>query len=249
LNLLGIPIDFLDLDSVVEATLCAAQERRFFQLATVNADFLVNSRRDREVRTILTHDHLNIPDGAPVVWAGRALGCRTASRVSGADLVPALMDAAAAESLRVFLLGGENDVASNAASILRMRYPRLQVWAFEPPRSPLEEMDNATILSHIGEVQPHILLVALGHPKQDKWIYRNRGCLPMAAMGVGCSLDLIAGRQRRAPGWMQTAGLEWAYRLAHEPRRLVHRYASDALWVGGYLFPWVLSQRLSEGRR
>jgi N-acetylglucosaminyldiphosphoundecaprenol N-acetyl-beta-D-mannosaminyltransferase len=249
LNLLGIPIDFSDMNSMVEVILRAARQRRFFQVATVNADFLVNSRRDREVRTILTQAHLNIPDGAPVVWAGKALGRRGATRVAGADLVPTLIGAAAEERLRVFLLGGENRAVSRAASMLQTRHPDLRVWTLEPPRSALKDMDNATILSRIEEVRPHILLVAFGHPKQDKWIHRNRDSLPMAAIGVGCSLDLIAGRQSRAPAWMQRAGLEWTYRLAHEPRRLLHRYATDGLWVAGYLFPWVLSQRLSQALR
>jgi N-acetylglucosaminyldiphosphoundecaprenol N-acetyl-beta-D-mannosaminyltransferase len=110
-------------------------------------------------------------------------------------------------------------------------------------------MREGTILSRIRDVDPHILLVAFGHPKQDKWIRRNRDSLPMAAIGVGCSLDLIAGRQTRAPAWMQNVGLEWAYRLAHEPRRLVHRYAMDGLWVAGYLFPWVIFQWMSQVRR
>jgi N-acetylglucosaminyldiphosphoundecaprenol N-acetyl-beta-D-mannosaminyltransferase len=249
LNLLGLPIDFLDMDSVVEAILDAARQRRFFQVATVNADFLVNSRRDREVRTILTEVDLNIPDGAPVVWAGKALGRRNATRLAGADLVPALMSAAARERLRVFLLGGEDNSGADAAATLRATNPDLDVSVFEPPRSPLDEMDNGLILRHIEDAQPHILLVAFGHPKQDKWIHRNRNFLPMVAIGVGCSLDLIAGRHTRAPGWMQSAGMEWAYRLAHEPRRLVRRYATDGLWVAGYLFPWVLSQWMSAARR
>jgi N-acetylglucosaminyldiphosphoundecaprenol N-acetyl-beta-D-mannosaminyltransferase len=246
---LGIPIDFLDLKSVVETILRNGRQRHFFQVATVNADFLLNSRRDREVHTILNEDDLNIPDGAPVVWAGKALGRRVATRVAGADLVPALVSAAAAEHLRVFLLGGENGSASSAAGILRARHPELQVWVLEPPRSSLDEMDNTMILNYIGEVQPHILLVAFGHPKQDKWIHRNRNSLPMASIGVGCSLDLIARRQNRAPVWMQRAGMEWAYRLAHEPRRLVHRYVTDGFWVAGCLFPWVMSQWVSQVRR
>jgi N-acetylglucosaminyldiphosphoundecaprenol N-acetyl-beta-D-mannosaminyltransferase len=249
LNLLGIPIDYLDMKSVVETILGAARERRFFQVATVNADFLVNSRRDREVRAILTEDDLNIPDGAPVVWAGKVLGRSAATRIAGADLVPALMRAAAFEGLRVFLLGGENSAAFEAAAILRARHPQLQVSAYEPPRSALDDMDNATILGSIRDVEPHILLVAFGHPKQDKWIRRNRDALPVAAIGVGCSLDLIAGRQSRAPAWMQNVGLEWAYRLANEPGRLLHRYATDGLWVAGYLFPWVLTQWISQAQR
>jgi N-acetylglucosaminyldiphosphoundecaprenol N-acetyl-beta-D-mannosaminyltransferase len=159
------------------------------------------------------------------------------------------MGAAAAEGLRVFMLGGENNSASDAATILRARHPQLDVSLFEPPWSPLQDMDTDGILRRIGEARPHILLVAFGHPKQDKWIHRNRHALPMAAIGVGCSLDLIAGRQPRAPAWMQKAGLEWSYRLAHEPRRLFRRYAADGLWVGGYLLPWILSQWMSQAGR
>jgi N-acetylglucosaminyldiphosphoundecaprenol N-acetyl-beta-D-mannosaminyltransferase len=247
-ELLDIPIDFVDVDSAVETIICAARERQFFQVATVNTDFLVTSRRDTEVRSILIHDHLNVPDGAPVVWAGKVLGPRTATRVAGADLVPALIKAACAERLRVFLLGGENSAASEAATLLKAQYPRLQLSFFEPPRSPLDKMDSVAILRRIRDVEPHILLVALGHPKQDKWIHRNRHSLPLVAIGVGCSLDLIAGRQLRAPAWMQSAGLEWAHRLVHEPRRLARRYAIDGLWVAGCLLPWVLSQLRSRAR-
>lgn len=246
-DLNGIPIDFLDLDAVVERALEAGVGRRFLQIATVNLDFLVNSQRDDEVRTILTSTDINIPDGAPVVWAGKLLGRQNATRIAGADLVPALIAAAAREHRRVFLLGGENDSAAVAAERLVEQHPDLEISVFEPPRSSLEAMDDAKILRHIDAAAPHILLVAFGHPKQDKWIYRNRHSLPMAALGVGCSLDLIAGRHARAPRWMQSAGLEWAYRLANEPRRLGRRYANDALWVARDLAPWLVSQRYGHG--
>jgi N-acetylglucosaminyldiphosphoundecaprenol N-acetyl-beta-D-mannosaminyltransferase len=248
LDVLGIPIDFLDIDSAIARILEAARERRFFQIATVNLDFLVHSRRDEEVQSILGESDINMPDGAPVVWAGRLLGLEGITRLSGADLVPALMGAAAQECLRVFLLGGENDAASEAAERLVARHSQLDVSVFEPPRVSLDDMDDAKILRHLDDAQPHILLVAFGHPKQEKWIYRNRHSLPMAAMGVGCCLDLIAGRQSRAPEWMQASGLEWGYRLAHEPRRLTRRYATDGLWAVRDLFPWVMSQRLSQAR-
>jgi N-acetylglucosaminyldiphosphoundecaprenol N-acetyl-beta-D-mannosaminyltransferase len=224
----------------------AAWERRFFQIATVNLDFLVQSRRDEEVRLILTESDINIPDGAPIVWAGRQLGLRGITRVTGADLVPHLMGVAAETGLRVFLLGGENDAASKAAEQLVARHPELDVSVFEPPWATLDDMDNDKILRRIDDAQPHILLVAFGHPKQERWIHRNRGSLPMVTMGVGCCLDLIAGRKKRAPDWMQGAGLEWGYRLAQEPRRLARRYTIDGLWVARDLVPWVVSQRFSQ---
>jgi N-acetylglucosaminyldiphosphoundecaprenol N-acetyl-beta-D-mannosaminyltransferase len=93
-------------------------------------------------------------------------------------------------------------------------------------------MDNVLILERITAAKPDLLLVALGHPKQERWIDMHRLELPVAvAIGVGCVLELIAGRSRRAPRWMQSAGLEWAYRLGREPRRLFGRYLTDAAWL------------------
>lgn len=247
-DLNGIPIDFLAMESVIGRILDASGERRFFQVATVNLDFLVNAARDGEVRAILREADLNIPDGAPVAWAASLVGYRDAARVCGSDLVPELVAAAASEHKRVFLLGGEGGVASMAAAALAATNPGLEISSFEPPRASLEAMDDAKILRHIDEADPHILCVAFGHPKQDKWIYRHRRSLPMAAIGVGCSLDLVVGRYSRAPHWMQKAGLEWAYRLANEPRRLARRYAGDACWLTRELAPWVAKERLEQRR-
>ena len=246
LDILGIPIDFSDLSSVVPRIVAAARERQPFQVATVNLDFLVNSQRDDEVRSILMESEINIPDGTPVVWAARFLGIDDAVRIAGADLVPALVGEAADEGLRVFLLGGEDGAAADAAQHLSAQFPSAVIDYFEPPCVPLDQFDDVAILDRIAKVQPHILLVAFGHPKQEKWIRRHRALLPMAAVGVGCSLDLIAGRQSRAPRWMQKAGLEWSYRMVHEPRRLAPRYASNFVGLASDLGPWVLAQRLSH---
>jgi N-acetylglucosaminyldiphosphoundecaprenol N-acetyl-beta-D-mannosaminyltransferase len=103
---------------------------------------------------------------------------------------------------------------------------------YEPPRAAVDDLDNRAILERITEAGPDVLLVALGHPKQELWIDLHRAELPaMVVVGVGCVLDLIAGKTQRAPAWMQRYGLEWAYRLAQEPRRLVGRYITDAAWL------------------
>jgi N-acetylglucosaminyldiphosphoundecaprenol N-acetyl-beta-D-mannosaminyltransferase len=117
------------------------------------------------------------------------------------------------------------------------------VVTLEPARADLEDMDDEMIMEAIRATGPGVLLVAFGHPKQDKWIYRHRDELPMAAMGVGCSFDIIAGHRPRAPRWAQKAGLEWVYRMAHEPGRLAPRYASDGLWAVRDLIPWLISRR------
>jgi N-acetylglucosaminyldiphosphoundecaprenol N-acetyl-beta-D-mannosaminyltransferase len=247
-SVLGVPVDNLDVDELVPLIIEKATMRTFFQISTVNLDFLVHGHDDPEVRSIFAQNGLNIADGAPVAWAGRALGATGLRRVAGLDLVPALAAVASEKGLRLFLLGGQNGAADEAARRLRLRNPGLEVFVHEPPVQSLDEMNNLDIILRIEEAQPHILLVAFGHPKQEKWIYRHRRRLPMVAMGVGCSLDLIAGRRGRAPGWMQASGLEWTYRVAHEPRRLAGRYTRDGLWSISVLLPEVIFQRVSRGQ-
>lgn len=241
---MGLPIDFTDMDTAVGELVRAAHRREFAQVATVNLDFMVHGWHDPEVRSILNQTAMNLPDGWPVAWAGRMLGHDGAARLAGADLVPKLVAAAAQEGLRVFLLGGEAGVAAEAATILADRHHGLEVDWLEPSRAPLEDMDDASILARVHSFEPHILLVAFGHPKQEKWISRNKFELPMVAVGVGCSLDLLAGRRSRAPEWVQRSGLEWGYRLIREPGRLARRYTLDGVWMTRTLVPWVISRRL-----
>jgi exopolysaccharide biosynthesis WecB/TagA/CpsF family protein len=232
-DLAGVPIDPIPLSEAMSRLRVAIGGPKLFQVSTINLDFVVHAQSDPQIRRIFQRSDLNVADGAPVVWLGRLFGARVPERVAGADLVPAFVGVAAEVGARVFLLGGEGGVAAEAAARLTARYPALIVaGTYEPPRASIEDMNNAEILARIEEAKPDVLLVALGHPKQERWIDLNRDRLPVSvAIGVGCVLDLIAGRSQRAPRWMQKVGLEWAYRLVQEPRRLVGRYVTDAVWL------------------
>ena len=239
----GVPIDWIEMDEAITRITDAAKSRSFVQVSTVNLDFLTNAQRDPEARTILTDSGLSLPDGAPIVWLGWLRGSSPRGRVAGADLVPRLVERAAAEGIPVFFLGGENGAARTAADRLLVRHPELRVSVYEP-RAAIDDMDNNEIFRRLAEARPAILLVAFGHPKQEKWIYRHSDKLPMESMGVGCSFDLIAGQRGRAPKWMQHGGLEWAYRVVHEPLRLTRRYVTDGLWLLVVFFPPTLYQRV-----
>ena len=240
-----MPIDPINLDQAVERAMHAVRDRSYIQMCTVNLDFLVNSRRDPTVRVVLQTSDVNLADGVPVVWLSRLLGVALPGRVTGADLVPRLAEAAAVSGARVFLLGGEDGAASLAAARLRERYPSLEVaGVYEPPRTPVDEIDGEIVIGRLRDCAADILLVAFGHPKQDLWIHRNRGRLPVSvAMGVGCTFDLIVGRRSRAPAWMQRTGLEWFYRLTHEPGRLGRRYVTDAWCLLTVFLPMTVRQR------
>jgi len=204
-----------------------------FQIATVNLDFLVRAQIDPDVREIFGRTGMNVADGAPVVWLSRLLGAPLRERVAGADLVPDLCEAAASVGRSVFLLGGEGGAAAAAAAALVVRFPGLRVAGWlEPPRQPLNEMDLAAMAEEINRSGADVLFVAFGHPKQERWIDLSRDLLEVSvAMGVGCAFDLLAGRRQRAPGWMQRVGLEWLFRVAQEPDRLLGRYVLDATWL------------------
>jgi exopolysaccharide biosynthesis WecB/TagA/CpsF family protein/anti-anti-sigma factor len=197
--------------------------------ATANVDFLVHSLEDVELRRILFDAHLVVADGQPIVWASRFLGNPLPERVTGSGLVPLLLERAEREGWKVFFLGGTEQSVAAAAARTRERHPAIQlVGAYSPPFKPLLEMDHTDIIGRIRQAAPDILLVAFGCPKQEKWIWMNLQAAGVPfSVGVGATIDFLAGTFSRAPLWMQKTGTEWIYRLFQEPSRLAKRYAKD----------------------
>ena len=247
----GVPIDVVDTDEAVARMMAALDQPQFLQVCTVNLHFLTTARRNPEVRDVLTASGLNVADGAPVVWLGRRFGGLLPERVAGADLVPDLLRHAAKSQRRVFLLGGQGGVAEAAAESLTRAYPGLVVaGTFEPPHTSADGLPTDEIVQRLHDSKADILLAGLGHPKQELWIHRNRHRLPACvAIGVGCTLELLASRAQRAPGWMQRHGLEWLYRLVQTPRRLASRYAICALTLVTILAPLAMLHSLARTLR
>ncbi len=227
----GVPFDPVSIDGALARIDAMIASRQPHYVVTANVDFLVQAHRDVELRRILLESDLVLCDGTPLLWASRWLGNALPERVAGSDLAPALVARAAQRGHRIFLLGAAPGVAAEAAARLRAAHPTLQlVGHYAPPFSALLEMDHAEIVRRVRAARPDILLVSFGCPKQEKWIamhYRALG-VPVA-IGVGATIDFLAGRVRRAPEWMRRSGTEWIYRLLLEPRRLYKRYANDLL--------------------
>jgi len=234
LEIASVPIDRIDMEEAMRRLGDALAGGRQVQVATVNLDFLVKAQRQPDLRAVLGRTELNVADGMPVVWLSRLVGRPVPARVAGADMAPLLVAEAAARGAGVFLLGGEHGAAELAARRLRLEHPGLRTidW-HEPPRAGLDDMDNERLVELIAGSGAELLLVALGNPKQELWIDRYRHRLPgvAVAVGVGCVFDLWAARVRRAPVWMQRAGLEWLHRLLAEPRRLAGRHAAGVAWL------------------
>jgi exopolysaccharide biosynthesis WecB/TagA/CpsF family protein/anti-anti-sigma factor len=244
-GILGTPIDILDTAAVLERLEQFIHERRFHQVATANTDFLVNALTDPELRHILRNADLVVPDGMPVVWAARLTHSYLPERVTGADIVPALARVAAEKGYRIFMLGGRPDIAQRARVRLETDYPDIQiVGCISPDIKSLVEANCDDLLEAIQCAQPDVLLVAFGNPKQEKWIHLYRDQLQHVpvCIGVGGTFDFLAGETPRAPAWMQRRGLEWAFRLMHEPRRLWKRYVRDMVHFARFIFRqwWAL---------
>jgi N-acetylglucosaminyldiphosphoundecaprenol N-acetyl-beta-D-mannosaminyltransferase len=247
--ILGVPIDDLNmaetLDRLDEFVRVGRETGKSHQVATVNADFVVKSMADPELRYLLQEADMATADGMPLVWGARLLGVDLEGRVAGADMIPALAERAAAKGYSIYFLGAAPGVAAQAATILKEQYPDLIVAGiYSPPYSSVIDMDPA-IIAEIKATRPDILLVAFGNPKQEKWIgmYGRELGIPVM-IGVGGTFDFITGNTKRAPEWMQRYGLEWLHRLLREPRRLWRRYAVDMVGFGTFFLRqwWVMRQ-------
>lgn len=243
--MMGVPFDQVDTRAALEIIGEMIASRRPHLLATANVDFLAQVQEDTTLRRILVDADLVVCDGTPLVWMSRLLGDPLPERVAGSDLVPLLLDMAQARGYRVFFLGGRNEVVALAEEKIRARWPGLQIAGFySPPFAPLEAMDHEDICRRVRETRADLLFVSFGCPKQEKWLamnYRSAG-VPVA-MGVGATIDFLAGAVKRAPMWMRRTGLEWFYRAAQEPKRLAGRYWKDIRIVGPGLLRQLLTMR------
>ena len=234
ISVLGLPLDSLTATGAVDAIDDLIRSGRTHQIATANLDFWMNSLTDRHLHRIIAGCSLVLPDGMPLVWVSKLLGCPLAERVTGVDLVPRLAELSARKGYKIFLLGGKDDVAARAAKLLEQKFPGVRiVGTYAPSEEEMAHLDHSEILARIHKVKPEILLVALGNPKQEKWIWMHRKRLGVpVAMGVGGSFEMLVGDMRRAPRWIQRCGLEWAMRFVQEPARLGPRYLRDFTALG-----------------
>ena len=193
------------------------------QHVAINAAKLVAMQRDEELREIVAECQLVSADGQAVVWASRLLGDPLPARVAGIDLMQALLELSERRGYRVFFLGAKHDVLERAIANARKSHPELQVVGARDGY--FDDGDAAAVAEAVRAAAPDILFVAMPSPKKEYWLARYGKLIDVPfVMGVGGSVDVLAGETRRAPDWMQRTGLEWAYRLGQEPRRLFRRY-------------------------
>jgi len=214
-DFLGVRVDDVTLDDAVEAIEGFMREGGPHQVATVNPEFVMAARRSPEFKLVLNSAALCVPDGVGLIWGSRLIRRPLRARVPGVDLIWRLADVCAERGWSMFMLGGFEGVGALTAGRFREQFPGLRIaGTYEGGPG-----DPASV-ERVRAAQPEVPLVAFGAPAQDLWIHSHAAELNVpVCIGVGGSFDFIAGRAKRAPGWLQRLGLEWLHRLAREPWR------------------------------
>ena len=218
-EILGVPVASLTMREAVEQVEHWMDERRGALIATANAEMIMNATRDEELLEILRAADLVVPDGAGTVWAAHHLGHSMPERVAGYDLTQELLKRAPEKHRRVFFFGSAPGVAEKARQKAEALYPGIQVVGVR--NGYFNEAEEPEIIREIREAEPDLLLAALGVPKQEKWLKKHKKELGVpVSIGVGGTLDVMAGTVKRAPLWMQKAKLEWLFRGILQPKRV-----------------------------
>lgn len=217
-DILGIPVDAVTMKEAVEKAGAFIREGRAHAIYTPNAEIMMAAQRDPELKEIMKKADMLVADGAGVVLASKLLGRPVPEKVSGVDLVCEIFRAYASDGLSCYLFGAKPGVAQEAAEKIRAEYPGLVIAGCHDGY--FTEQEEAEIIDDINKSSPDILLVALGAPKQEKWIFNHLGVLnTKVCIGVGGTIDILSGRVKLCPEFFRRNGLEWLYRLYKEPWR------------------------------
>jgi exopolysaccharide biosynthesis WecB/TagA/CpsF family protein len=225
----GVDVDVIDRAAAVARIVTLCRTKRGGVVVTPNLDHVLKLKRDDRFRRAYDAADLVLADGYPLVLTARLDGGPRLTRVTGADLIEPICAAAARNGLSVFMFGSTADVLDTASRLLRERHPGLRVAGLHAPPMGFEALADAQAraVAAIKAAAPDIVFVALGAPKAEIWAHAVRDTLGGATLlCIGASLDFIAGKRRRAPKLLSDIGLEWAWRMVSEPRRLGRRYLS-----------------------
>jgi N-acetylglucosaminyldiphosphoundecaprenol N-acetyl-beta-D-mannosaminyltransferase len=246
-DILGCPFDAISFAETVATIRRAVLNKTRLRVVPGSIDFVMKARGNPAFAEELWRSDLVVADGKPIVWAARLLGDAICGRVSGTELVWKCAEISHQVGCAIALVGGAPGVAQRAAAKMQGRYPQATPHAIPTP-FPLNSQNNATLVESIRATRASIVLVALGAPRQERWIQANLDpCGANVGIGVGSAFDIICGDKPRAPQWMQDAGLEWLHRLRFEPGRLGRRYLIEDSPFVFHLVVEVIRRRLHRG--
>lgn len=219
IKILGVKIHQVTNETAYDRFLTLIEEPHMSMICTPNTEIVMMAQTDNELKEVLEDADLVIPDGIGLIYASKLHQLGLTERVTGIDTMERILKYANNTKRSLFIFGGKPGVAEKAVEKMKECYPNIQYKGTQDGYYKKEEEDK--ILNHINEIKPDLLFVALGAPRQEKWIYQNRKTLNVkVAMGVGGAVDVWAGTTKRAPKLFQDLHLEWFYRLLKEPTRI-----------------------------
>lgn len=234
IKFMNTDIDNLTMEETLNEIDKLIQKKNCSYVVTPNVDHIVRLEKDEELQKVYKNASLILTDGKPLIWISKWYKTPIKEKISGSDLFPRVCQLAANKNYTMYLLGAAEGVADTAARNLMKKYPGLNiVGTYSPPFGfEKNEQEMNKIKTQIQDVHPDILIVGLGCPKQEKFMYYNCKELGVPiSFGLGASIDFEAGNIKRAPKWMSNHGLEWLYRFSKEPKRLFKRYFVDDLKI------------------
>jgi N-acetylglucosaminyldiphosphoundecaprenol N-acetyl-beta-D-mannosaminyltransferase len=234
-QIIGSPVTALPFDAQMKVIVGWAQQRLSKMVCVANAHMLVEAHWNPDFAEVLEKADIVTSDGMPIVWMMKLLGVHTQERVAGMDILMKLCRLSTQHSLKVYFLGCQQSVLDQMQTRLAIDFPNLAIAGMEPlPFRPMTPEEDDNVLARIQASGAHLVFVSLGCPKQEKWMAQHRSRVQAVMIGLGGAFPVYGGIKKWAPRWVREAGLEWAYRLMQEPRRLAKRYGETNqafLWL------------------
>lgn len=225
-KLISIDISLYDYKSMLDKIFQYVQSSVSSYVCVANVHMLVEAYNDKKFASIVNEADLVTADGNPLTWGLKFVYRIKQERIAGMDLLPDLLQLCSQKNIPVYFYGGTQEMLNHTSNYININYPSLQVAGlFSPPFRPLTLEEDLEIVSQINSSGAKLVFVALGCPKQEKWMASMKGRINSTMIGIGGALPVMIGMQKRAPEWMQKASLEWLFRLSQEPKRLFKRYA------------------------
>ncbi len=241
-QLISIDITTGSYTSFIDRLIDLAQSGKSSYVCVANVHMLVEAYNDTSFADVVNNADIVTPDGMPLTWGLKIIHNLTQDRVAGMDLLPNLLSATSKKNMPVFFYGGTQGMLDQTELFIKQNFPFLNVAGMiSPPFRKLSHEEEEEIIEKINSSGAQMIFVALGCPKQEKWMASMKGRIQATMIGIGGALPVMVGMQKRAPEWMQKASLEWLYRLSQEPQRLFKRYA-----VTNTTYLWLLAKALAS---
>lgn len=244
-RILNTNINVTDMDETIAYLTEHLEELRGSYVCVSNVHTTVMAFRDEEYQMVQNSGAMALPDGQPLSIVSRRRGYSKAQRVPGPDLMPEILKLSEEKGYRHYFYGSTPETLEKLRAVLKGRYPQLQIVGMEsPPFRPLTEEEDRETVRRINESGADFIWVALGAPKQERWMYDHKHRVNGVMLGVGAAFDFLAGTVKRAPMWMQRLCLEWVYRISQDPKRMIPRYFST-----NFAFLWYVHKESRALRR